>query len=227
MKKRLFYITAALLVAMLVTLLAVGVINNSSDAQAAVDDAILPCDEKTVKISSSVIAYDNIEQPYNMCDYFVLCEVTSVGQSYLLNNHTFDPESDEPVSKQLRTLRTPYSIEVLEVFKGDSLAVGDVLTVVVSGGTYAGYTVETSFPEIAVGGIYIMPLKYIDTDENAVMINAMAEITDDSVAAASAASADDSDGSAEITASMFDSTWEGIDTLDDLRGEITAIKDSE
>ena len=175
-----------------------------------------------VEISSRVLPYRDIDEIYSTCDYIVLATVTSMSDSYLYNR-TFDPNGDEPIAEQLRHLRTPYEVEIIEVFKGDEAITGDTMTVFTTGGTYAGYIVETSFPELEVGNTYILPVVDFGDDQNLVIQTAMAEIDDELTASVSSVN---SNGSAQISASMFDSTWEGIDTIADLRDEIDAIKEN-
>ena len=175
-----------------------------------------------VEISSRVLPYRDIDEIYSTCDYIVLAKVTSMSDSYLYNR-TFDPNGDEPIAEQLRHLRTPYEVEIIEVFKGDEAITGDTMTVFTTGGTYAGYIVETSFPELEVGNTYILPVVDFGDDQNLVIQTAMAEIDDELTASVSSVN---SNGSAQISASMFDSTWEGIDTIADLRDEIDAIKEN-
>ena len=103
-----------------------------------------------INISSRVLPYPDIERVYSTCDYLVLAKVTSMSDSYLYNR-TFDPAGDVPIAEQLRHLRTPYEVEIIEVFKGDTIESGDTLTVFTTGGTYAGYIVETSFPGLEIG----------------------------------------------------------------------------
>ena len=175
-----------------------------------------------INISSRVLPYRDIDEIYSTCDYLVLAKVTSMSDSYLYNR-TFDPNSDVPIAEQLRHLRTPYEVEIIEVFKGDEAITGDTMTVFTTGGTYAGYIVETSFPELEVGNTYILPVVDFGDDQNLVIQTAMAEIDDELTASVSSVN---SNGSAQISASMFDSTWEGIDTIADLRDEIDAIKEN-
>ena len=164
-----------------------------------------------INISSRVLPYRDIDEIYSTCDYLVLAKVTSMSDSYLYNR-TFDPAGDVPIAEQLRHLRTPYDVEIIEVFKGDTIESGDTMTVFTKGGTYAGYIVETSFPELEVGGTYILPVVDLGDNQNYVIRNPMAEV--------SALTS----GSAEIIPSMFDSTWEGIDTISDLRDKIAEIE---
>ena len=97
---------------------------------------------------------------------------------------------------------------------------GDTMTVFTTGGTYAGYIVETSFPELEIGGTYILPVVDLGDNQNYVIRNPMAEVSDVSGDSRSTLSS----GSAEIIPSMFDSTWEGIDTISDLRDKIAEIE---
>ena len=173
-----------------------------------------------INISSRVLPYRDIDEIYSTCDYLVLAKVTSMSDSYLYNR-TFDPGSDVPIAEQLRHLRTPYDVEIIEVFKGDTVESGDTLTVFTTGGTYAGYIVETSFPELEVGGTYILPVVDLGDNQNYVIRNPMAEVSDVSSDSRSAVL---TSGSAEIIPSMFDSTWEGIDTISDLRDKIAEIE---
>ena len=172
-----------------------------------------------INISSRLLPYPDIDRVYSTCDYLVLAKVTSMSDSYLYNR-TFDPGSDVPIAEQLRHLRTPYDVEIIEVFKGDTIESGDTMTVFTKGGTYAGYIVETSFPELEVGGTYILPVVDFGDNQNYVIRNQMAEVSDVSGDSRSTLSS----GSAQITASMFDSTWEGIDTIADLRDKIAEIE---
>lgn len=172
-----------------------------------------------INISSRVLPYRDIDEIYSTCDYLVLAKVTSMSDSYLYNR-TFDPGSDVPIAEQLRHLRTPYDVEIIEVFKGDTIESGDTMTVFTKGGTYAGYIVETSFPELEVGGTYILPVVDLGDNQNYVIRNPMAEVSDVSGDNRSTLSS----GSAEIIPSMFDSTWEGIDTISDLRDKIAEIE---
>ena len=164
-----------------------------------------------INISSRVLPYRDIDEIYSTCDYLVLAKITSMSDSYLYNR-TFDPGSDVPIAEQLRHLRTPYEVEIIEVYKGGEVITGDTMTVFTTGGTYAGYIVETSFPELEVGGTYILPVVDLGDNQNYVIRNPMAEV--------SALTS----GSAEIIPSMFDSTWEGIDTISDLRDKIAEIE---
>ena len=173
-----------------------------------------------INISSRVLPYRDIDEIYSTCDYLVLAKVTSMSDSYLYNR-TFDPGSDVPIAEQLRHLRTPYDVEIIEVFKGDTVESGDTLTVFTTGGTYAGYIVETSFPELEVGGTYILPGVDLGANQKYVIRNPMAEVSDVSSDSRSAVL---TSGSAEIIPSMFDSTWEGIDTISDLRDKIAEIE---
>lgn len=173
-----------------------------------------------INISSRVLPYRDIDEIYSTCDYIVLAKVTSMSDSYLYNR-TFDPYSDVPIAEQLRHLRTPYDVEIIEVYKGDTVESGDTLTVFTTGGTYAGYIVETSFPELEVGGTYILPVVDLGDNQNYVIRNPMAEVSDVSSDSRSAVL---TSGSAEIIPSMFDSTWEGIDTISDLRDKIAEIE---
>lgn len=173
-----------------------------------------------INISSRVLPYRDIDEIYSTCDYIVLAKVTSMSDSYLYNR-TFDPNGDEPIAEQLRHLRTPYDVEIIEVFKGDSIESEDTMTVFTKGGTYAGYIVETSFPELEVGGTYILPVVDLGDNQNYVIRNPMAEVSDVSSDSRSAVL---TSGSAEIIPSMFDSTWEGIDTIADLRDKIAEIE---
>ncbi len=172
-----------------------------------------------INISSRVLPYRDIDEIYSTCDYLVLAKVTSMSDSYLYNR-TFDPDSDVPIAEQLRHLRTPYDVEIIEVFKGDTIESGDTMTVFTKGGTYAGYIVETSFPELEIGNTYILPVVDLGDNQNYVIRNPMAEVSDVSGDSRSTLSS----GSAQITASMFDSTWEGIDTIADLRDKIAEIE---
>ena len=173
-----------------------------------------------INISSRVLPYRDIDEIYSTCDYIVLAKITSMSDSYLYNR-TFDPNGDEPIAEQLRHLRTPYDVEIIEVFKGDTIESGDTMTVFTKGGTYAGYIVETSFPELEVGGTYILPVVDLGDNQKYVIRNPMAEVSDVSGESRSAAL---TSGSAEIIPSMFDSTWEGIDTISDLRDKIAEIE---
>ncbi len=172
-----------------------------------------------INISSRVLPYRDIDEIYSTCDYLVLAKITSMSDSYLYNR-TFDPGSDVPIAEQLRHLRTPYDVEIIEVFKGDTIESGDTMTVFTTGGTYAGYIVETSFPELEVGNTYILPVVDLGDNQNYVIRNPMAEVSDVSGDSRSTLSS----GSAEIIPSMFDSTWEGIDTIADLRDKIAEIE---
>ena len=176
---------------------------------------------QVVEISSRVLPYRDIDEIYSTCDYLILAKVTSMSDSYLYNR-TFDPNSDVPIAEQLRHLRTPYDVEIIEVYKGVEAISDDTMTVFTTGGTYAGYTVVTSFPELEVGNTYILPVVDFGDNQNLVIQTAMAKI--DSELSASVSSVN-SNGSAQITASMFDSTWEGIDIIADLRDEIDVIKE--
>ena len=173
-----------------------------------------------INISSRVLPYRDIDEIYSTCDYLILAKVTSTSDSYLYNR-TFDPNGDEPIAEQLRHLRTPYDVEIIEVYKGDTVESGDTLTVFTTGGTYAGYIVETSFPELEIGGTYILPVVDLGDNQNYVIRNPMAEVSDSSSESRSATL---SSGSAEIIPSMFDSTWEEIDTIADLRDKIAEIE---
>ena len=172
-----------------------------------------------INISSRVLPYRDIDRVYSTCDYLILAKVTAMSDSYLYNR-TFDPDSDVPIAEQLRHLRTPYDVEIIEVYKGGEAISGDTMTVFTTGGTYAGYIVETSFPELEVGGTYILPVVDVGDNQNYVIRNPMAEVSDVSGDSRSTLSS----GSAQITASMFDSTWEGIDTISDLRDKIAEIE---
>ena len=176
-----------------------------------------------INISSRVLPYRDIDEIYSTCDYLILAKVTSTSDSYLYNR-TFDPDSDVPIAEQLRHLRTPYEVEIIEVYKGVEAISDDTMTVFTTGGTYAGYIVETSFPGLEVGNTYILPVVDFGDNQNFVIRNPMAQVSDLSSESRSAAL---TSGSAEIIPLMFDSTWEGIDTIADLRDKVAEIETAE
>lgn len=225
MKKTICVILAActvFAVALLVGLSPVGRTQDRliSDSQSAVEDMSTADESKIVNISSRVLPYRDIDRVYSTCDYLILAKVTSMSDSYLYNR-TFDPAGDEPIAEQLRHLRTPYEVEIIEVFKGDTIESGTTMTVFTTGGTYAGYIVETSFPDLEVGNTYILPVVDFGDNQNLVIQNPMAQVSDLS---SESRSAELTSGSAEIIPLMFDTTWEGIDTIADLRGKIAEIE---
>ena len=229
MKKTIFITLSILVIFVGAALLSVGlprvrqlpVVMTSDATDTAVGEEETPSVDhyEEINISSRVLPYRDIDEIYSTCDYIVLAKVTSMSDSYLYNR-TFDPAGDVPIAEQLRHLRTPYEVEIIEVFKGDEAITGDTMTVFTTGGTYAGYIVETSFPELEVGNTYILPVVDFGDNQNYVIRNPMAEISDLSDESRSALSS----GSAEIIPSMFDSTWEGIDTIADLRDKIAEIE---
>ena len=222
MKKAVIYLSVGIVMIMIMIMIMISVVMISGK-ESNVASPELPEEaavNHVVEIISRLLPYPDIDRVYSTCDYLVLAKVTSMSDSYLYNR-TFDPGSDVPIAEQLRHLRTPYDVEIIEVFKGDTIESGDTMTVFTKGGTYAGYIVETSFPELEIGGTYILPVVDLGDNQNYVIRNPMAEVSDVSGDSRSAAL---TSGSAEIIPSMFDSTWEGIDTIADLRHKIAEIE---
>ena len=217
MKKAVIYLSISIVI--IVIMISVVMISGKESTAASPELPEEAAANQVVEISSRVLPYQDIDEIYSTCDYLVLAKVTSMSDSYLYNR-TFDPAGDEPIAEQLRHLRTPYDVEIIEVYKGDTVESGDTLTVFTTGGIYAGYIVETSFPELEVGNTYILPVVDLGDNQNYVIRNPMAEVSDVSGDSRSTLSS----GSAEIIPSMFDSTWEGIDTISDLRGKIAEIE---
>ena len=217
MKKAVIYLSISIVI--IVIMISVVMISGKESTAASPELPEEAAANQVVEISSRVLPYQDIDEIYSTCDYLVLAKVTSMSDSYLYNR-TFDPAGDEPIAEQLRHLRTPYDVEIIEVYKGDTVESGDTLTVFTTGGIYAGYIVETSFPELEVRNTYILPVVDLGDNQNYVIRNPMAEVSDVSGDSRSTLSS----GSAEIIPSMFDSTWEGIDTISDLRGKIAEIE---
>ncbi len=217
MKKAVIYLSISIVI--IVIMISVVMISGKESTAASPELPEEAAANQVVEISSRVLPYRDIDEIYSTCDYLVLAKITSMSDSYLYNR-TFDPGSDVPIAEQLRHLRTPYDVEIIEVFKGDTIESGDTMTVFTTGGTYAGYIVETSFPELEVGNTYILPVVDLGDNQNYVIRNPMAEVSDVSGDSRSTLSS----GSAEIIPSMFDSTWEGIDTIADLRDKIAEIE---
>lgn len=217
MKKAVIYLSISIVI--IVIMISVVMISGKVSTAASPELPEEAAANRVVEISSRVLPYPDIDRVYSTCDYLILAEVTSMSDSYLYNC-TFDPDSDVPIAEQLRHLRTPYDVEIIEVYKGDTVESGDTMTVFTTGGMYAGYIVETSFPELEVGNTYILPVVDLGDNQNYVIRNPMAEVSDVSGDSRSTLSS----GSAEIIPSMFDSTWEEIDTISDLRGKIAEIE---
>ena len=153
-----------------------------------------------------------------MCSYFVVCRVESRGESYLYGKEFVPTDNWLSLQRQFRSMRTPYELEILEVFKGGD-EVGEQLTAVTSGGEMGGYYAKGNYPPPTVGKVYVMPIGYLDlNDEYAIMGQGVAEVDlgDDGIL-----SDDDT-----LTPTYFEGIWEGIDTVADLREYLAEAVDN-
>ena len=126
-------------------------------ASADADISSIP-EDNILRLGGQVSAYNTLPEIFDCADYVVVCEVTSRGDSYLIDGGelTTGMPHDE-IMKELIDLRTPYEIKVLESFKGD-LAPNDSFTVLGLNGIIDNYAVDTVFPDLEVGGVYLLPI---------------------------------------------------------------------
>lgn len=175
-------------------------------------------EDKVIDIGGCIFAPKSLASEVGMCSYFVVCRVESRGESYLYGKEFVQTDDRMSLQRQFRSMRTPYELEILEVFKGGD-EVGEKLTAVTSGGEMGGYYAKGHYPQPTVGKVYVMPIGYLDlNDEYAIMGQGVAEVDlgDDGIL-----SDDDI-----LTPTYFEGIWDGIDTVADLREYLAGAVDN-
>lgn len=165
-------------------------------------------EDKVIDVGGCISSPNSLASVVGMSSYFVVCRVESRGESYLYSKEFVPTDDKLSLQRQFRTIRTPYELEILEVFKGDK--VGEKLTAITSGGEMGGYYAKGNYPPPTVGKVYVMPIGYLDlNDEYAIMGQGVAEVD---LGGDGILSDDDT-----LTPTYFENIWEGIDTVADLR----------
>lgn len=192
----------------------------SENVDNSVDTSI--SETKVVKMSAKFGTPESFNEVYDFCDCLVVAHVKSIGDSYLLDGE-LDTSGDElSINRQLVGIRTPYEIEIINVYKGD-FSIGDTITIVSAHGTLAGYTVDFGLPAPEVGKTYIMPLNSVyGTDEWSVRCTAMAEVVMDNVGS----NVSTMSSAVLIEPLMFDSAYKGLDSIADIETAVSVIKSS-
>ena len=186
--------------------------------ETSADDVETIDEDKVIDIGGCVFAPKSLASEVGMCSYFVVCRVESRGESYLYGKEFVQTDDKLSLQRQFRSMRTPYELEILEVFKGGD-EVGEQLTAVTSGGEMGGYYAKGNYPPPTVGKVYVMPIGYLDlNDEYAIMGQGVAEVDlgDDGILS-------DND---TFTPTYFEGIWEGIDTVADLREYLAGAVDN-
>lgn len=86
------------------------------DTSAAVIETI--DEDKVIDIGGCVFAPKSLASEVGMSSYFVVCRVESRGESYLYGKEFVQTDDRMSLQRQFRSMRTPYELEILEVFKG-------------------------------------------------------------------------------------------------------------
>ena len=131
---------------------------NEIDTSAAEVETI--DEDKVIDIGGCVFAPKSLASEVGMSSYFVVCRVESRGESYLYGKDFVPTDDKLSLQRQFRSMRTPYELEILEVFKG-GYEVGEQLTAVTSGGEMGGYYAKGNYPQPTVGKLYVMPIGYL------------------------------------------------------------------
>ena len=98
----------------------------------------------------------SLERPWNDSTYVVRCTVSEIGEAYLRDGITLSPnETSGDLLTKLQGIRTPITITVNEVFKGD-IAAGATLEIVENYGAIGGYYVSPRYAPLDLNGEYIL-----------------------------------------------------------------------
>ncbi len=167
-------------------------------------------DSHTLTEQSSVRFYDSIDECIEKSDFIVRCTVSEIGETYINGDVVLSKNADEnEIHDYIRSIRTPFVLEVSEIYYDTTDSLGDSITVTEYRGTYNGYTLENSFPSYEVGHEYILFIKQApDGETNIIMHQGSAELTTQA-------------RSNDITPLFNADIFENINTVSDL---ISAVK---
>ena len=123
---------------------------STRDLVSSADDVETIDEDKVIDIGGCIFAPKSLASEVGMSSYFVVCRVESRGESYLYGKEFVPTDNWLSLQRQFRSMRTPYELEILEVFKGGD-EVGEKLTAVTSGGEMGGYYAKGNYPPPTVG----------------------------------------------------------------------------
>ncbi|MBQ8510583.1 MAG: hypothetical protein IJ493_11820 [Clostridia bacterium] len=207
------------LLTIITVLFSCGCSNNKAILDNDTVDADKTAEVKVIQVKAQFGDPKSFNAVYGFCDQMVMARVKSVGESYILGGELDTTGDEASIAQQMIGIRTPYEIEIVNVYKGDAMA-GDTMTVVSAHGTLEGYSVDFGLPIPEVGKTYIMPLSCVyGTDEWSICATAMAEVGLD----VTASTASIVDTTVEIIPLMFESVYEGIHSVADIDAAVTAI----
>lgn len=203
-----------------VLILTLGLSACGARASAAADISSIP-EDNILRLGGQISAYNTLPEIFASADYVVVCEVTSRDDSYLIDGGelTTGMPHDE-IMKELIDLRTPYEIKVLESFKGD-LAPNDSFTVLGLNGVIDSYAVDTVFPDLEVGGVYLLPICVASEYEAYPYLQGAARLDGyDSTHALG------ENSSAAVKTLMYDPPYQEISNVSELTDAVAGLSDN-
>lgn len=209
-----------LILPLVLLILTLGLSACGARASADADISSIP-EDNILRLGGEISAYNTLPEIFASADYVVVCEVTSRGDSYLIDGGelTFGMPHDE-IMKELIDLRTPYEIKVLESFKGD-LAPDDSFTVLGLNGIIDNYAVDTVFPDLEVGGVYLLPICVASEYEAYPYLQGAARLDGyDSTHAIS------DNGGAAVKTLMYDPPYKEITNVSELTDAVAGLSDN-
>lgn len=130
--------------------------------------SIDPLSDRTIILSTKphfdYLIFNDVEELITKTEYIIKCRIIKQHDVELVDGYTFDDLVAENEGKfesrpdrigPLTAIRTPFDIEVLDVYSGN-INVGDVLIIEMLYGNYMGYELQSEYaPELNVGEEYI------------------------------------------------------------------------
>jgi hypothetical protein len=117
-----------------------------------------------VTFSPGVIFEKSLSACFEKADLIIRGKVMNVGESYLAEGYILNErDSSEVVKKNIKGIRTPVTLGIEKIYKGEDIVNSRIITVDEFYGSYSGHSlVMTNLTTLSENNEYILYIKEID-----------------------------------------------------------------
>lgn len=129
----------------------------STEPSVEVSETTLPEGVKHVVTSTACVTpAKSMGEFIDKADFIVLCTVEEIGDSFLWNHPTIQPENTKAVSMCVNDIRTPVMLHIHKAFLDKIGIENDTLTILLYQGIYGEYMLTDPYPTYELGHTYLL-----------------------------------------------------------------------
>lgn len=141
-------------------------------------ETTLPESVKHVVTSTACVTpAKSMDEFIDKADFIVLCTVEEIGDSFLWDHPTIQPENTKAVSMCVNDIRTPVTLHIHKAFLDKIGIVDDTLMILLYQGIYGEYMLTNQYPTYEEGHTYLLFIGQApDGETNIVIAHGSVEI---------------------------------------------------